>query len=154
MTNDLADIVRRARDVALDYRQLTGRPLGIVGELGEVLAAQELGLTLAGVREPGFDATDDRGRRLQIKSRALPDTQRFGSQRVPSIRLQHEFDAVLLVLLDADLILFQIWEAERADIAMALTAPGSRARNERGALAVSKFKSIGRQVWSREPPAA
>ena len=35
-------------------------------------------------------------------------------------------------------------------MADALTAPGSKARNERGALAVSKFKQIGRQIWPEQ----
>jgi hypothetical protein len=47
-----------------------------------------------------------------------------------------------------------IYEADRAAVIAALTAPGSRSRNERGALGVSKFKSIGRLVWSRTTGAA
>jgi len=40
-----------------------------------------------------------------------------------------------------------IFEAERPAIEEALKAPGSKARNDRGALSLAKFKSIGRQVW-------
>jgi hypothetical protein len=40
-----------------------------------------------------------------------------------------------------------IYEADREPVIDALTEPGSIARNKRGALGVSKFKSIGRQVW-------
>ena len=42
-----------------------------------------------------------------------------------------------------------IYEADRESVLVALAAPGSKARNERGALGVSKFKSIGKLVWSR-----
>lgn len=55
----------------------------------------------------------------------------------------------LLVLLDESLEAFEIHEAMRADILTALSAPGSKARNERCALAISKFKSIGKKRWER-----
>jgi len=38
----------------------------------------------------------------------------------------------------------------RRDITLIELAPGSKARNERGALAVSKFKAIGHEVWKKE----
>jgi len=41
-----------------------------------------------------------------------------------------------------------IWEADRIAVETALLAPGSKARNQRGALAVSKLKTIGQRVWS------
>ena len=41
-----------------------------------------------------------------------------------------------------------IYEADPEKVLAALTARGSKTRNER-ALAVSKFRSIGRQVWHR-----
>ena len=66
-----------------------------------------------------------------------------------SIGSEKEFDAVLLVLLDENFDAFEIHEADRAPGIAALAAPGSRSRNERGALGVNKFKSIGRLVWQR-----
>jgi hypothetical protein len=54
-----------------------------------------------------------------------------------------------MVLLDQNFDAFEIHEAQRADIVAALTAPGSKARNERGALAISKFKAIGKLRWTR-----
>jgi hypothetical protein len=55
-----------------------------------------------------------------------------------------------LVLLDENFEAREIYEAERADVLKALAEPGSKARNERGALAVSKFKSIATLRWRRE----
>ena len=40
----------------------------------------------------------------------------------------------------------EIYEADRQESIAPLSTPGSRARNERGALAVSKFKSIGHEL--------
>lgn len=55
---------------------------------------------------------------------------------VGSIDIGKEFDAVLLVLLDHCLEAFEIYEADRPVVVAALVAPGSRARNERHAMAV------------------
>ena len=41
-------------------------------------------------------------------------------------------------------------EAGKQDVLLALAAPGSKSRNKRGALSVSKFKSIGKTVWQRD----
>jgi len=54
---------------------------------------------------------------------------------------------VLLVLLDEHYNPTEIYEASRPRVTEALTAPGSKARNDRGQLSISKFKSIGRQIW-------
>jgi len=44
----------------------------------------------------------------------------------------------------------EMWEADRPAVQEANLAPGSKARNERGALAVGKFKQIGTKVWPAE----
>ena len=49
--------------------------------------------------------------------------------------------------MDEDFDVLSIYEAERLAIEQALLKPGSRARNERGALPVRTFKAIGHQVW-------
>lgn len=85
--------------------------------------------------------------KLQIKGRCLLDTSKPG-QRLGSIRLEKEWDAVLMVLMNGDFDAVEIYEASREVVEAALTAPGSRARNERGALGVAKFKSIGHRVWT------
>jgi hypothetical protein len=56
---------------------------------------------------------------------------------------------VLLVVMDEEFEPLLIFEADRPAITAALREPGSKARNERGALAISRFKSIGRQVWNK-----
>lgn len=71
-------------------------------------------------------------------------------QRVGSIDVSKDFDAVLLVLLDENFEATAIYEALRAPILAALSAPGGRWRNERGALSVNKFRAIGKQRWPVE----
>jgi hypothetical protein len=85
---------------------------------------------------------------LQIKGRCILPGSKPG-QRMGTIDINKPFDAVLLVLMDQALDATAIYEADREPVIAALTAPGSKSRNERGALAVTKFKSIGRLVWQR-----
>ena len=142
-------LLAEAKGLALEYRTLTGKPLGITGEVAEYEAARLLSLELTPARQAGYDAIrPSDGRRYQIKGRCLLPGCKPG-QQLGSIRVDKEFDAVLMVLLDEHFDASAIYEADRQAIIAALSAPGSRARNERGALAVSKFKSIGHEVWPR-----
>jgi len=56
---------------------VTGKPLGITGEVAEYEVARILGVQLTPARNAGYDATENvngRMRRLQIKGRCLlPD---------------------------------------------------------------------------------
>ncbi len=143
-------ILRRAKALAQRYRALTGRPLGITGEIAEYEAARLLrGVELAEVRSTGYDALRFRaGRteRLQIKGRCMLPGCKPG-QRIGRIDLRKPFDFVILVLVDEDFEATAIYEATRAAVRAALLKPGSRARNERGALGVNKFRAIGRKIW-------
>lgn len=144
-------ILAEAKRLAQEYRRLTGKPLGITGEVAEYEAARILGVRLTPARQAGFDATEELNgimRRLQIKGRCVLEHSKPG-QRLGSIRIEKEWDAVLMVLLDANFDAVEMYEAERPAVVEVLTAPGSRARNERGAMAVSKFKSIGRLRWRK-----
>lgn len=138
-------IIEAAKLLAREYRSFTGKPLGITGEVGEFEAANLLDLDLAPARTPGYDAVDEAGKRYQIKTRRLADYPKPG-QRIGAIKLEQAWDAALLVLLNENFDPVEIHEAERPEVEGALTAPGSKARNHRGQLSVSKFKSIGRCV--------
>ena len=144
----MGSILEVAKQAAIDYYRLTGKPLGITGEIGEYFAAKHLGLELADARTPGFDAYGRDGRLIQIKSRSIPQGKNLSGQRIGSIRLHHEWDVVVLVLMDKFFEPYAIYEADRKSIEEALIKPGSKARNERGALPASKFISIGTKVWS------
>jgi hypothetical protein len=147
----LMELLGEVKTLAREYRELTGRPLGITGEVAEYEAARLLGIELSAVRQSGYDATretpDGRIQRLQIKGRCVLSASKPG-QRIGRIDLDREWDAVLLVLLNEVFEATAIYEADREAVAHALLAPGSRARNERGALSVSKFRAIGQLVWS------
>ena len=57
---------------------------------------------------------------------------------------------VALILMDQDFEPLAIYEADRRAVEKELRRPGSKSRNERGALAVSRFKAIGELVWPSE----
>lgn len=151
MANDrVLEILREAKLLAQEYRALTGKPLGITGEVAEYEAARLLNLELTPARQAGFDCTRvTDGRRYQIKGRCVLPGSKPG-QRLGAIDITKEFDAVLLVLLDENFDARVIYEADRMDVIEALTKPGSRSRNDRNAMSVSLFKRIGRKVWDRE----
>jgi hypothetical protein len=140
-------ILAKAKRLAGEYRTLTGKPLGITGEVAEYEAARLLRLKLMPARTVGYDAVRPKdGRRFEIKGRCLLPGHKPG-QRIGKIDVKQKFDAVLLVLMDERLDATGIYEASRRAVVAALTAPGSKSRNERGSLPVNKFKQIARVVW-------
>lgn len=144
--SELAGVIEAAIRAATDYRAITGKPLGITGEVGEYLAAKLLDLQLTDARQPGYDAVAPDGRRIQIKARCILPGSGPG-QRLGSIRLDHDWETVALILMDGMFAPLAIYEALRIDVERELMRPGSIARNVRGSLPVSKFKSISTRVW-------
>jgi len=144
------EILSQAKRLAQEYYQVTGKPLGVTGEVAEYEVARLLNLELAPARTPGYDAIRlSDGKQVQIKGRRILPTSKPG-QRVPKIDVSKAFDSVLLVLLDENFDATAIYEAERASVIATLVAPESRARNDRGMMAISKFKAIGRKIWPGE----
>lgn len=145
-------LLNQAKSLAVEYYQLTGKPLGITGELAEFEAAQKLGLVLAPARTALYDAyrlVGELRETFQVKGRAVRIDDRYRG-RVPKINCAAGFDAVLLVLLDnASFQAIEIWQADREPVIARLTAPGSKARNDRQSMGISQFKSIpgARRVW-------
>jgi len=147
----LQNLLARAKRLAKQYYRLTGRPLGITGEVAEHEAARLLRLRVAEVRQAGYDAwrlIGGRKERIQVKGRVILPSSKPG-QRIGRIDLTKKWEKVILVLMDEDYNATEIIEAERRAVTRALTAPGSKSRNERGALGVTKFRAIGRRVWPR-----
>ncbi|HVZ98850.1 MAG TPA: hypothetical protein VG841_00895 [Caulobacterales bacterium] len=141
----LADVTR----VAVEYYDLTGKPLGVTGEVAECRASSLLNLELVAARSAGFDAIRRRGsaeERIQIKGRYKKSNSKWG--RVPRIDVTKEFDAVVLVLMSGRYEVREIWEAPRDKVMDRLARPGSKSRNERGSMDVSQFKSIAQLIWS------
>jgi hypothetical protein len=144
----VGEILAAAKRLAVEYYRLTGKPLGVTGEVAEYVASEILGLKLAPARTTGYDAL--RGtERIQIKSRAHGEKTNSG-QKMARIRADSPCDTVLLVVLDnAALEPREIWEAPFGPVIERLARPGSKAR-ARGVLSVPEFTGIARRVWPAE----
>jgi hypothetical protein len=155
-TKRVRELLATVKPLAAEYYRLTGKPLGVTGEIAEYVAAEILGLELAAARTTGYDAireTTDGKQRIQIKGRAYGEDAKPG-QRMGRIKSGAPCDLVLLVLLDnATLEPREMWEAPYHAVVERLAKPGSKARNERGAVGIAEFKRMAQRVWPDAQPA-
>ncbi len=146
----IEEILATVKPLAAEYYQLTGKPLGVTGEVAEYIVAQKLKLKLVPPRLSGHDAirkTPNGEERIQIKGRAF-DRNSKRSQRIGKIKAEAACDKVILVLLDnTTLDPVEMWEASYDKVISHLKRPGSKARNERGSMSVSAFKKIAEAIW-------
>jgi hypothetical protein len=98
----------------------------------------------------GYDAVDpqNNNQRIQIKSRTIFDESKTG-QRIGQIKMEQEWDSVVLVLMNKEYEPYEIYEAERDDLEESANKSSSN-RAKRGALSIARFKIIGQLVWSKE----
>ena len=92
--NEVAEVLSEAKSFARKHRKLTGKPLGMTGEVAEFSAAQILGLELAEARQSGYDAIrreNGKETKIQIKGRCIPADAKPG-QRLGRIQLDKEWD--------------------------------------------------------------
>lgn len=151
-------LLKRAAQLARDYYAETGRPLGVTGEVAEFEAARRLGLELTPARH-GYDAErqlNGKRQRIEIKGRRAAPAESgkrpkpLGSQKLGAIKLDRQWQVVVLVLLDEQYRATEIYEAGRSSIQQQLARSASKA-HERGVLSVSEFRKIaGPPVWERE----
>jgi hypothetical protein len=84
MKDRVTAILAGVKRLSCEYYALTGKPLGVTGEVAEFDAAEILGLELAPARTAAYDAIRRVGEaveRIQIKGRACTDAtpgQRLG----------------------------------------------------------------------------
>lgn len=145
-------LISEARRIAAEYRRTTGKPLGISAEIARHDACTYLKL------EPhedaiGYDAMgingEREGLRFQIKGRAIFDEKK-GGQRLGQIKVDQNWDKILLVLMDEDFETTEIYEASREDMLDDIDEAGASSRTKRGAMSVARFKRLARLVWSND----
>jgi hypothetical protein len=143
----VGEILAEVRRLAAEYYKLTGRPLGATGELAEHAAVQKLGLKLAPVRAPGYDAirdTPNGPERIQIKGLSVPAKP---GQCMSKIRPGCDF--VIFVRLDSRTFEpCEIWEAPMPAVEARLAVKGSKARGRR-VLRVQEFQHLpgAKCIW-------
>lgn len=144
-------LMSEARKLAAEYRRATGQPLPVSGEIAKHDACRLMDLEPS-AGTGGYDAVGRQGawegKRVQVKGRAIFDERKSG-QRIGQLKLDQEWDSVMLVIMDEEFEPVEIYEAGRPEIEDAMKQAESR-RQKRGAMSVARFKAIGRLVWTRE----
>jgi hypothetical protein len=151
MQNEIGELLDEIKLLAKKYKRLTGKPLGVTGEVGEFAAAKILGLELSDARQPGYDAIKEiNGKKVkyQIKSRSIKTEKLTG--RIGAIKFEYDFDYVLFVMMDEDLEVVSIHQAERSRVKEELEKPGSISRNKRHQLSIRKFISFSEEIWNNQ----
>ena len=145
-------LISEARRIAAEYRRATGKPLGISAEIAAHDACTFLDLE-AQEDAVGYDAVGLQGDRtdyrFQIKGRAIFDEKK-GGQRLGQIKIEQDWDKILLVLMDEEFETTEIYEASRNDILKDIEVSGTSSRKKRGAMSVARFKRIAHLVWNKE----
>lgn len=143
----IEEILRQAKKLAIKYKSLTGKPLGITGEIGEFTAAKLLGIELTKARQSGYDALGKNQEKIQVKTRCIDKVKGY---RLGKLSKSQEWDSVIFVRLDSNYEAISIHKADRKSVLDELERPGSKTRNERGLLGVQKFISISELIWRKE----
>lgn len=146
---DVDKLMHKARKLAADYRRATGQALGISNEIATHDVIRLMKLVPAEPGAGGYDAigTGSReGKYIQIKGRTIFNDKKSG-QRVGQIKMEQDWDSVMLILMNEDYEAQAIYEADRETLVGA-TAETSEKRAKRGAMSVAKFKAISTRVWS------
>jgi hypothetical protein len=145
-TKRVREILASVKPLAAEFYRLTGKPLGVTGEVAEYVAAELLDLELAPARQPGYDAirkSYGTAERIQIKGRAFDSKK---SQRLGTIKTNAECDIVLLVIMSsATLEAREILEAKYGEVCKLLERPGKA--HARGSLGIGEFRRIAKVVW-------
>jgi hypothetical protein len=107
-----AELLRRWSDIMAELRvrgviRSSNNP---VADYAEQIAAEQLGLTLAGNSTSGYDAVDEHGARYQIKARRLITSKT--SRQLSTLRnlLDDLFDWLVVVLLDNEFSVQELWK--------------------------------------------
>lgn len=140
-------LIAQARELAAEYRRAMGKPLpGVSTEIAEHDAIRLLSLEPRNEEQGGWDAVDPAsGERIQIKSRTIFDESK-GGERMGQLKVNQEWDAVVLVLMDENYEPYEIYRAHRDDLSEYLDR-SSVNRAKRGAMSVARFKILGELVW-------
>ncbi|MCG8426068.1 MAG: hypothetical protein MI754_01770 [Chromatiales bacterium] len=144
-------LIGQARQLAAEYRRTMGKPLpGISNEIALHDAITLLRLEPVSGQAGGYDATDPArdNRKIQIKSRTIFDESK-GGQRIGQIKVDQDWESLVLVLMDDQYEPYEIYEADKEELLEYLDKSSS-SRAKRGALSVARFKIIGTLVWTRE----
>ncbi|MCP3850264.1 MAG: hypothetical protein GY694_08530 [Gammaproteobacteria bacterium] len=147
-------LMQQARQLAANYRRTTGKTLaGVSGELCTYDAIRLLHLAPA-PNQIGYDAigTEQSGDlchdKIQIKGRTIFSNAK-NTYRIGQLKMEQDWDSVVLVLLNDDYEPFEIYEIDRDTLTDNVIDKQSK-KSKKGAMTVARFKKIATLAWSLE----
>ncbi len=141
-----------ARKIAADYRRATGKSLGIGNEIAKNDACNYLNLQPINDNFSSFDALGKgqrEGLKVLIKGRAIFDQKKSGA-RIGQLKVEQQWDLLVLVLMNEDFDAYEIYEISRAQVIAEVESAAQSNRSKRGAMSISRFKKISHLVWSKD----
>ena len=151
---DVGKLIAETRRIAADYKRATGKSLPVSSEIARHDACELLQLdSLEDESVGGYDAIGKhpawKDKKIQIKGRAIFDDAKSG-QRIGQMKLDKEWDAVVLVLMNADFDTQEIYMATREEIETELSelVKKDSKRQNRGAMTIARFKHLAKLVWT------
>jgi len=107
---------------------------------------EQIGYEAIGTEKSG----DLQGDKIQIKGRTIFSDAK-NAQRIGQLKMEQNWDSVVLVLLDDDYEPFEIYEIDRATLTDNVVDKESK-KAKKGAMTIARFKKIATLAWSREWP--
>ena len=139
----LLDLVYKSIDIAVKYQEASCgiRKMPITGEVGEVLICKQLNLNLvADLQSAGFDAIDNDGLKVQIKTRREGQDEPKGNHVRVGRFSEHYFDYALLGIIDRQYRLREVWRSEYADLKPVID------KEKRRNPSMSSFKRVAKRI--------
>ncbi|NCS87600.1 MAG: hypothetical protein AUK34_04915 [Ignavibacteria bacterium CG2_30_36_16] len=149
MKNRINEILNEVKRLAKEYKLITGRVMGVTGEIAENETSKILGLELVQVRNPGYDSIKkDNEKIIKYEIKGRIKSNKYRSQRTSKININEEWDKLLLTIMNDDYEVLDIYEADKKEIVKALQKTGSKARSEKFTLSLGEVIRVSQKVWS------
>lgn len=143
-------LIAETRRIAKEYRLATGKILPVTPEIAINDAISILELVPNNEKKPGYDAIYKKNGehlKVQIKGRAIFDDKK-GGYRIGQVKKEQEWDAIVLVIMNADFMPEEIYMARREVILDELEE--KKNANKKGAMTLAKFKLMSDLLWTEQ----
>ncbi len=141
-------LIAETRRIAKEYRLATGKTLPVTPEIAINDAISILDLLPNDENIPGYDAIYARGEerlKVQIKGRTIFSEKKQG-HRIGQLKIEQQWDAIILMIMNADFMPEEIYMAKRDVILHELEEKS----NKKGAMTLAKFKIISELLWTEQ----
>lgn len=143
-------LITETRRIAKEYRLATGKTLAVTPEIAINDAISIFEMQPNESKNAGYDAIYNRNGeqlKVQIKGRAIFNDKK-GGYRIGQVKVEQEWDAIILVIMNADFMPEEIYMAERDVILDELE--DKKKNNKKGAMTLAKFKLIAELLWTEQ----